>query len=473
MGKSPGTTRFVFGPGFPRTGQTTTRTTDKAYQGNAGNLGSSGLGVVNRAVSESAGLRFAMVTTFYPPYHFGGDAYAVRRLAHALARRGHQVDVIHDIDAFRALGGSVELTSEPEPENVRVHGLESPFGTLSCLATHQFGRPVVHGRKIRAILGQGFDVIHFHNISLVGGPGILEYGTGIKLYTAHEHWLVCPSHTLWRHNREICNARECLRCIAHYRRPPQLWRHGTMLEQQVRHVDAFTTYSQFCADKHREFGFTRPMSVTPPFLPNAEAPEQEPGSARDPEDPPYFLFVGRLEAIKGLQDVIPLFRKAGTAELRVAGSGIYENQLRKLAADAPRVRFLGKQSRAQLRELYRGAVALIVPSICYEVFALVILEAFREGTPVVARRLGPFPEIIDQSGGGLLFDDATGLEQALEKLLGSDELRARLGAAAARVAQSVWSETWAMKRYFELIADVAQRRGDSALREKALNSIPG
>ena len=53
-------------------------------------------------------LRFAMITTFYPPYNFGGDGQAVRRLAHALARRGHRVDVIHDVDAYRMLAAAKE-----------------------------------------------------------------------------------------------------------------------------------------------------------------------------------------------------------------------------------------------------------------------------------------------------------------------------------------------------------------------------
>ena len=32
--------------------------------------------------------RFAMLTTFYPPHHFGGDAIFIKRLVHSLARRG-------------------------------------------------------------------------------------------------------------------------------------------------------------------------------------------------------------------------------------------------------------------------------------------------------------------------------------------------------------------------------------------------
>ena len=39
--------------------------------------------------------RFCMLTTFYPPYNFGGDGIFVHHLANALAQREHHVEVIH------------------------------------------------------------------------------------------------------------------------------------------------------------------------------------------------------------------------------------------------------------------------------------------------------------------------------------------------------------------------------------------
>ncbi len=408
----------------------------------------------------SRSLRFAMVTTFYPPYHFGGDGEAVRRLAHALARRGHQVDVIHDIDAYHTLTRR-KPTPLVEPEGVRVHGLRSPLGALSCLATQQLGRPLVHGREIRRILDQGFDVIHFHNISLVGGPGILSYGSAIKLYTAHEHWLVCPSHVLWRHNREVCTGRECLRCVLHYKRPPQLWRNTTFLERQSRHVDAFLTLSTFSAEKHREYGFDRPMTLIPAFLPDQDTagPPSGAAGAGPSGGASYFLFVGRLEAIKGLQDLIPRFRGDGSAELWIAGRGAYEPELQRLAAGSTRVRFLGQQTAEQLRVLYRGAVAVVVPSVCYEVFPMVVLEAFREGTPIIARALGPLPEIVTRSGGGLLFTSNEELDAALATMAQDPGRRDQLGKAGARAFNDHWCESVAMESYFGVIRGVAQRRG--------------
>lgn len=406
---------------------------------------------------DSRPLRIAMVTTFYPPYCFGGDGVYVRRLAHALARRGHEIEVIFDAEAYEFLSGKSGLESLPEPDGVTVHELRSGFGRLSCLATQQFGRPVFNGRAIQRILGDRFDVIHYHNVSLVGGPGILSYGKAVKLYTTHEHWLVCESHILWRHNRELCDGRECFRCALAHRRPPQLWRSTGLLERQCRHVDAFIAPSQSCAENHWRFGFDFPMKVIPSFLPDKQtslAPESEPA----PEERPYFLFVGRLARIKGLQDVIPLFGDDSPADLLIAGTGEHEGELKALAGNRSTVKFLGHCSSAVLGRLYRNAVALIVPSRCYEVAPLVILEAFREGTPIVARDLGPFPEFVKESNGGLLFRTQAELQENLRCLLDEPDLARNLGAAANRAFREIWSEEVAMKRYLSLVDELLESK---------------
>src|SRR5690606_23551888 len=209
-----------------------------------------------------SGLRFGFLTTFYPPLNFGGDGIGIQRLARGLVRAGHQVTVIHDVDAYNALHRGPEPGPQPEPEGLEVIGLRSGLGTVSSLLTQQLGRPVLNGGRIARLLDERkFDVINFHNISLIGGPGILKYGRALKLYMAHEHWLVCPSHVLWRHNRELCTGRECLKCELTYHRPPQLWRRTGYLERELHHVDAFIAMSEFSRQKHREFGFPREMEV--------------------------------------------------------------------------------------------------------------------------------------------------------------------------------------------------------------------
>ncbi len=149
-------------------------------------------------------MRFCMVTTFYPPYHFGGDGIFVHQLSNELAKRGHHVEVVHCRDAHQFLSGRTPSMPYQDHPNVTVHGLKSPAGFLSPLVTQQTGWPVLKSSQLNAILAKPFDVIHFHNISLVGGPKVLEYGRAVKLYTLHEYWLVCPTHMLFKFGQEVC-----------------------------------------------------------------------------------------------------------------------------------------------------------------------------------------------------------------------------------------------------------------------------
>jgi glycosyltransferase involved in cell wall biosynthesis len=409
-------------------------------------------------------LRFAMITTFYPPYNFGGDGMGILRLSQALVRRGHHVTVIHDGDAYVSLAGRGPAAG-PADDGVEIVTLRSPLGKFSNLLTQQTGRPIVHGERIREVMDAGrFDVTVFHNISLVGGPGVLRYGRGTTLYMAHEHWLVCPSHVLWRHGREVCTGRECLRCVLHYRRPPQLWRYTAYLERELHHVDTFIAMSEFSRAKHREFGFPREMEVVPYFLPDQDGERREAGDESDssPHDRPYFLFVGRLEKIKGLDDVIPVFAGFDRADLLIAGDGEYTGALRTLAAGNPRVKFLGRVAPGDLSRYYRHAAALLVPSVCFETFGIIIIEAFRQGTPVVARRIGPFPEILDRAGAGDLFETPAELEAALHRYLDDPERRARLSGAALEAFQANWSESAVLPRFLDVVRQSTERRASAA-----------
>src|SRR5450631_1616545 len=85
-------------------------------------------------------LRFCFLSIFYPPYSFGGDAIFVSRLANALARRGHEVDVIHCVDSYKALAKSEPDHQFPNHPNVTVHSLRSRLGFLSPLVAQQTGR---------------------------------------------------------------------------------------------------------------------------------------------------------------------------------------------------------------------------------------------------------------------------------------------------------------------------------------------
>ncbi|MEO6093126.1 MAG: hypothetical protein ABIT04_13025, partial [Novosphingobium sp.] len=181
-------------------------------------------------------LSILMFATFYPPYNFGGDGVGVQRMVRALAARGHDVTVVHDEDAYLNLGGKLSVGAD-DP-GIRRIGLRSRAGLLSDLLVQQAGRPMFHAGRLREIVAErAWDIVWYNNPSLIGGPGLLEYGAGLRVYEAHEHWLVCPTHVLWRHQRELCTGRECLRCSLAYHRPPQLWRRTGTLDRQLDKMD--------------------------------------------------------------------------------------------------------------------------------------------------------------------------------------------------------------------------------------------
>jgi len=405
-------------------------------------------------------LRFCMITTFYPPYNFGGDGIFVYRLANELAKLGHEVDVIHCKDSYLLLQPSGPKGDFLNHSNVTVHGLKSRLGLLSPLLTQQTGYPFLKRKKIEALLkSKEFDVIHYHNISLVGGPKLLRPRKEITLYTMHEHWLVCPMHVLWKFNREVCTKKNCFLCTLVWKRPPQLWRYTNMLERAVRNVDHFISPSRFTLKKHHEMGLQVPIIHMPYFISRSEEKSSEAEIAGNEEVmKPYFLFVGRLEKIKGLQNLIPIFKEYSKAELLIAGDGEYGEVLRKLADGIENVKFLGRVNHKELRRLYKKALAVIVPSICYEVFGIIIIEAFSMKTPVIVNNVGAPPDVIEESGGGFIYNNKEELIRAMETLSTSPQIRKELGEKGYTAYKKYWTEENGLRIYFDLISRIAQKK---------------
>jgi glycosyltransferase involved in cell wall biosynthesis len=407
-------------------------------------------------------LRFCMVTTFYPPYSFGGDGMFVYRLSNLLAERGHSVDVIHCREAYYAQQSMEPVGEWPNHPRITLHSLKSKAGILSPLLTQQLGIPGFKARKIKRILDEGrFDVIHYHNVSLVGGPKVLGYGRAIKLYTTHEYWLLCPTHVLFKFNREPCTKRSCLMCQLSYRKPPQLWRYTGMMDRALRHLDEVISPSQFASDTHAHMAPKVSKTVIPMFVPNRPT-EQESGEFLSAPQfhalRTYFIYVGRLEKLKGLQEVIPFFAQQDQVDLLVAGTGQYEAELKRLAQGSSRITFLGALPFERLRELYSHAVAVVVPSLCYETFGQVVAEAFSFETPVIARDIGALSELVTMSGGGLLFRNSRELGQAIESLRANPALKAELGKRGREAFQKQWTEEQHLDRYLALISRIGKRK---------------
>lgn len=405
------------------------------------------------AVGKGRALKFCMVTTFYPPHAFGGDGVFVWRLSNCLAAAGHTVEVIHCLDSYRAVGGQALPAGWENHPNITLHSLQSGVGTLSPIATYFTGRPHFKSTRLHELLAVGkFDVIHFHNISLVGGPAVLAFGDALKLYTLHEHWLVCPTHVLYKFNREPCEKPSCFACTLAHRRPPQLWRYSDLLKRSLMHVDSFIAPSRFTLQRHQDAGIDRPMARLAHGL-DASWTAQSSMSRSESKVPerPYFLFVGRLEKLKGVHTLIPHFLNQHAADLLIIGQGNDEAQLRQLAGNSTHIHFAGWRQGDMLKAAYAHAVATVVPSLTYETFGLVVVESFSQGTPAIVHDLGALPELITASGAGFTYTDAHGLGAAIHALLGDIALRKSMGEAGREAFEEKWTEAQHLKGYLELI----------------------
>jgi len=400
-------------------------------------------------------MRFCMVTTFYPPYHFGGDAVFVQALARALVAKGHHVEVVHCEDAYR-LQGREQPAAQVQQDGVEVHRLRSPFGMLSPLITQQTGKPGVKTTRLRAVLDRDFDVVNFHNISLIGGPGVLQMSRApVTLYTLHEHWLLCPTHIFWKNQQQACDRPECFSCCIRSGVPPQLWRYTDLIPHSLAHVDALLAPSEFTAQQHRAEGFTTPIEVLPTFS------SLEPGfSVRHVSgERPRFVFVGRLTTSKGIGFLLEEFARLPEFDLHVIGDGELRQSLQAQYAGYRHIRFLGPVPQHQLIGAYQSATALILPSLAPEVFPLTVLEALACGTPAVVHDAGGNREAVEKTGGGFVYRSGGELRQILFTIAQDTALQETLAQRARIGYEQFYSREHYMVRYLSLIDTIGKKKG--------------
>ncbi len=175
--------------------------------------------------------------------------------------------------------------------------------------------------------------------------------------------------------------------------------------------------------------------------PDARADDAAAVPARYRLERPYVLAVGTISARKNLALLEPAARALAERGIELVLAGSDRGYLR---APPVTVRRLGYVADEDLPGLYKGALALAMPSL-YEGFGLPCLEAMACGTPVVAVRGGALPETIGDAGILLDAGDRDGFASALLEVARDERLRSRLrDAGRARAAAFPWSRTAAL-----------------------------
>jgi glycosyltransferase involved in cell wall biosynthesis len=139
--------------------------------------------------------------------------------------------------------------------------------------------------------------------------------------------------------------------------------------------------------------------------------------------------------------------------LKVAGDGPLLEEARDSMAG--HIDLLGRVSPEQVVDLMRGARFVIVPSICFENFPLVIAESFACGVPVIASRLGSLAEIVEDGRTGLLFapGDPQDLAAKVDWAWSNPEAMSEMGRAARREYECKYTS----EHNYRMLMEIYQR----------------
>lgn len=234
-----------------------------------------------------------------------------------------------------------------------------------------------------------------------------------------------------------------------------------LFRRVMRHSAAVTTVSRWLADEVRSLmpeldPLVAPMPVSTGLFAPAAAGER---------DPSRLLFVGRLNAQKGIGDLLEaLARMRHSATLEVIGDGPDRAALvarTEALGIAGRVTWRGALPQPALPEAYRRAAALVVPSIG-EGLGLVAVEAQLCKTPVVAYASGGVTDTIRDGETGRLVPpgDVAALAAALDALLADPASAQALAQGGRMHAMALFAPESAARRYAELYRRVTTRAVD-------------
>ncbi len=157
-----------------------------------------------------------------------------------------------------------------------------------------------------------------------------------------------------------------------------------------------------------------------------------PSTVGFPSTASVLMYAGRLVENKGVQEALRVMPALPGTAMLVIGRGPYESSLRRQAAElglADRVRFLGFVPNEALGRYYAAATAVVMAGTFYETLGRMLMEACAHGVPVIGRRVGGIPDVIEDGRNGFLLDgrDPDELRTRIEAILASPGLARQLG----------------------------------------------
>lgn len=347
----------------------------------------------------------------------GGEDVVVRNEKRLLEEHGHKVYTYY-------------RTNKELSEKGILGKLLLPFTAVYSFRTVREVKRLIKENQI--------DIVHVHNTLTMVSPSVFYAAFQCNVpvvQTLHNFRMLCPAGSFFRNN-VICE--ECVgggltcaikhkcyrnstlqtivsamilkihRILGTYRRVNFICLTDFNKNKLLQSLDTGTESKRKCVvDASRVYikpNFTFAEGITP-------------SDSQDTEE--YFLFAGRVEALKGVDIAIKAFEKIPDKLLYIAGTGPMMDEMQAYVKEhqIENVKFLGYLQKEEMTERFYHAKAVIMTSQCYEAFAMTIAEAYSYGVPVIAGRVGNMDGMVKEGQTGVKFqyDSAEDLAKKVQE----------------------------------------------------------
>ena len=291
-----------------------------------------------------------------------------------------------------------------------------PLDSIFSIKTYKEVKEIIKKEKI--------DIVHVHNTLPLVSPSVYYAAINNKVpvvQSVHNFRMLCPGATFTKENKicEDCVDKGLICAVKNkcYR--------GSLVQSIVsvatlvfhrligtyRKVSGYIALTEFNKNKLKTLISEEKIYVKPNFI-NKNKDTLIRGSYKD-----YFLFLGRIDELKGINLLIETWRGIDDSKLKVVGTGPLEENIKEYIDrnSINNVELLGFKKKEDVMKLIKNAKALIVPSQWYEGFPMTIVESLSLGIPIIAGDIGNMATIIKNGYNGLLFkyDDKNELKEKI------------------------------------------------------------
>ena len=351
-------------------------------------------------------MRILIINTYYAPEIMGGAELSVKKLAETLSKTGHEVcvlctgdkyveEVIEGVHIIRIKSKhccrAININNYCKPKRIlrRIQDLWNPNNKrLIQQVIDSFKPDVVHTNGLYDISPIVWKCAHDHCIRVV--------------HTLRDYYLICPRVSMNCYKSNGMNCKPSLFCSFHRFRN----------RISSKYVDAVTSPSSMTLNILINHGFFKQVKEKV-VIPNAIDFELSNSisilKAREvrlseEKKKVRFVFLGTFSEEKGIKWLLESYKSVFDAELFFVGKGPLEKYIRDKAVIDKSINIVGFLNEKRMNELLQSSDVVICPSLWNEPFGRVVLDAYKNGMPIIVSNKGALSELVNDKEMGIVVE---------------------------------------------------------------------